>query len=301
MTGKFTDAPTPLQSIVAGAAAGGIESLTTYPTEYVKTRKQLLGASSPSPLRLLITGVRDHGFGVLYTGAGAFCVSNASKSGIRFLTFDAIRNKLPRDHKTGNPTSSSNMLAGIAAGVAESITVVTPGESIKTKIVEDRAGPRTFKSTGDAMQWMVSNQGIRGFYRGVVPVTMKQASNALARFTSYHAIFDLIEPALKDAGKGSLAASIAGASAGIVTVYATMPFDTVKTKMQSVGTGSGKQGTMNVLTSIIRESGVAGLWKGTTPRLVRLSVSGAISFSIYQSVLDFMRNSTHFQLKTAIL
>ncbi|KAM0417308.1 hypothetical protein ACHAPT_012689 [Fusarium lateritium] len=244
-----------------------------YPTEYVKTRKQLLGVSSPSPLRLLITAVRDHGVGVLYTGAGAFCVSNASKSGIRFLTFDAIRNKLPRDHKTGKPTSSSNMLAGVAAGVAESITVVTPGESIKTKIVEDRAGPRTFKSTGDAMRWMASNQGIRGFYRGVVPVTMKQASNALVRFTSYHAMFDLIEPRLKDMGKGSLAASIAGALAGVVTVYATMPFDTIKTKMQSVGTGSGKQGTLHILISIIRESGALGLWKGTTPRLVRLSVS----------------------------
>ncbi|KAI8656220.1 Fungal-trans domain-containing protein [Fusarium sp. Ph1] len=276
MTQKSVNAPSPLQSIVAGAAAGGIESLTTYPTEYVKTRKQLLGASSPSPLRLLITAVRDHGVGVLYTGAGAFCVSNASKSGIRFLTFDVIRNKLPRDQKTGKPTSSSNMLAGVAAGVAESITVVTPGESIKTKIVEDRAGSRTFKSTGDAMRWMASNQGIPGFYRGVVPVTMKQASNALVRFTSYHAIFDLIEPRLKDAGKGSLAVSIAGASAGVVTVYATMPFDTIKTKMQSVSTGIGKQGTLHILTSIIRESGVAGLWKGTTPRLVRLSCDGQI-------------------------
>lgn len=102
---------------------------------------------------------------------------------------------------------------------------------------------------------------------------MKQVSNALVRFTSYHAIFDLIEPCLKDAGKGSLAASIAGASAGVVTVYATMPFDTIKTKMQSVGTGSEKRGTLHVLTSIIGESGIAGLWKGTTPRLVRLSVS----------------------------
>ncbi|KAJ3540161.1 hypothetical protein NM208_g5185 [Fusarium decemcellulare] len=235
MATKSSNAPTPLQSIVAGAAAGGVESLATYPTEYVKTRKQLLGTSSTSPLRILITAVRDHGVGVLYTGAGAFCVSNASKSGVRFLTFDAIRSRLPRDDKTGKPTSLSNMLAGVAAGVAESISVVTPGESLKTKIVEDRAGPCRFKSTGDAIRWTASYQGVRGFYRGVVPVTMKQASNALVRFTSYHAMFDLIEPRLKEAGKASLAAPVAGASAGIVTVYATMPFDTIKTTMQSVG------------------------------------------------------------------
>ncbi|KAL6922887.1 hypothetical protein FSST1_000161 [Fusarium sambucinum] len=291
MVDKLSNTPTPLQSILAGAAAGGVESLATYPTEYVKTRKQLLGASSPSPLRIMITAVKDHGISVLYTGAGAFCISNASKSGIRFLTFDAVRSRLPRDGKTRKPTAISNMLAGVVAGVAESISVVTPGESLKTKIVQDRAGPRNFKSTSDVIRWTATHQGIRGFYRGVVPVTMKQASNALVRFTTYHTLFDLIEARSKEVGKGSFAAPIAGASAGVVTVYTTMPFDTIKTTMQSVRVGGDKQGTFNVLTTIIRESGVPGLWKGTTPRLVRLTVSGALSFSIYQNILDLMKES----------
>ncbi|KAF4981502.1 hypothetical protein FZEAL_2687 [Fusarium zealandicum] len=264
-------APSPLQSVIAGAAAGGVESLVTYPTEYVKTRKQLLTASSVSPLRLLITTVKSNGVGVLYTGAGAFCVSNASKSGVRFLTFDSIRSRLARDPTTGKPTSLSNMVAGVAAGVAESITVVTPGESIKTKIVEDRAGPRRFKSTRDAIRTTANEQGLRGFYRGVVPVTLKQGSNALVRFTSYHAIFDTIQPYVKKSGRDGLTAPLAGASAGIVTVYATMPFDTIKTRMQGVGTGGGKQGSLYYVASVLRESGVRGLWKGTTPRLVRLS------------------------------
>jgi solute carrier family 25 citrate transporter 1 len=210
---------------------------------------------------------------VLYAGAGAFCISNASKSGVRFLTFDTIRSRLPKDPKTGKSTSTSNMLAGVAAGVAESIAVVTPGENIKTKIVEDRAGAQRFKSTGDVIRSIISTQGIRGLYRGVVPVTMKQGSNALVRFTSYHAIFDTIQPYLTDADYGRFAAPIAGALAGVVTVYATMPFDTIKTKMQGLNTGNWTQGTLHFFASTIHESGVRGLWKGTTPRLVRLSVS----------------------------
>ncbi|KAM5347537.1 hypothetical protein ACJ41O_007361 [Fusarium nematophilum] len=185
----------------------------------------------------------------------------------------------------------SNMLAGVAAGVAESITVVTPGESIKTKIVEDGAGARRFTSTRHVIWSTATTEGIRGFYRGVVPVTMKQGSNALVRFTSYHAILDIIEPRLRQSGSGGFAAPIAGASAGVVTVYATMPFDTIKTRMQGLRTAQDRRGTLHYLASITREAGIGGLWKGTTPRLVRLSVSGALSFSIYQHVLDWMQHA----------
>ncbi|VUC26059.1 unnamed protein product [Clonostachys rosea] len=262
MPREKTQAPSPLQSIVAGAAAGGVESLVT-----------LLGASSVSSFRLLTTVIREHGAGVLYTGAGAFCISNASKSGVRFFTFDGVRSRLPKDSNTGKPTKLSNMIAGVAAGIAESVTVVTPGESIKTKIVEDRVGARRFTSTGHVIWSTIQTQGLGGLYRGIVPVTLKQGSNALVRFTSYHAIFDAIEPYFAKVHYGSLTAPVAGALAGVITVYATMPFDTIKTRMQGLSAGSGEQGTLQFLRLIYHESGITGLWKGTTPRLLRLSVS----------------------------
>ncbi|CAI6099408.1 unnamed protein product [Clonostachys chloroleuca] len=275
MPNEKYQAPSPLQSIAAGAAAGGVESLVT-----------LLGASSVSSLRLLTTVIREHGVGILYTGAGAFCISNASKSAVRFFTFDGVRSRLPKDSSTGKSTKLSNMIAGVAAGIAESVTVVTPGESIKTKIVEDRAGARKFTSTGHVIWSTLQAQGVRGLYRGVVPVTLKQGSNALVRFTSYHAIFDTIEPYLGRTGYGTFTAPVAGALAGIITVYATMPFDTIKTRMQGLSAGSGKIGTLQFLRMIYYESGVTGLWKGTTPRLLRLSVSKSLISTQFDQVVS---------------
>ncbi|KAJ9150257.1 hypothetical protein NKR23_g3671 [Pleurostoma richardsiae] len=282
--------PTPLQSILAGVAAGGVESLVTYPTEYIKTRKQLLRTPVPA-LRILVDAVRQSGPGVLYTGAGAFCLSNACKSGVRFFTFDAVRTRLPGDPGTGKPTKAANMLAGIAAGVAESVTVVTPGENIKTKIVEDGAGRRQFRSTSHAIRTIVRDRGLAGLFRGVVPVTMKQGSNALVRFTSYNAMLDVLEPALEQAGRKGLAPAFAGAAAGVVTVYATMPFDVIKTRMQRLETSPAQRGTWHCFVATVRESGIAGLWKGTTPRLARLTVSGALSFSIYENMLELLRRT----------
>ncbi|KAF7555172.1 hypothetical protein G7Z17_g2341 [Cylindrodendrum hubeiense] len=291
--GHNPQGPSPFQSIVAGAAAGGVESLVTvgiqyasvplaqkltvleYPTEYIKTRKQLLH-TSVSPLRLLTSAVRESGPGILYTGASAFCVSNSAKSGVRFLTFDMVRDRLPKNPETGKPTKVSNMLAGVAAGVAESVTVVTPGENVKTKIVEDRAGARQYKSTSHAIQTIVNTGGVRGLFRGVLPVTMKQGSNALVRFTCYNSLLDTFQPAMKQAGYEMLAPAVAGAMAGVVTVYATMPFDVIKTKMQRLATPESQRGTWQCFVTTVQESGLVGLWKGTTPRLARLSCDGQV-------------------------
>ncbi|KAJ0382091.1 hypothetical protein COL922a_013252 [Colletotrichum nupharicola] len=184
------------------------------------------------------------------------------------------------------------MLAGVAAGVAESVTVVTPGENIKTKIVEDRAGARRFKSTSHAIRSIVAMEGLEGLFRGILPVNLKQGSNALVRFTSYNALLDVISPPMELRGKGSLAPVFAGATAGIITVYGTMPFDVVKTKMQALEGANVHRGTWQCASAIVQDSGLSGLWKGTTPRLARLSISGALSFTIYENVVSLMQQGS---------
>lgn len=189
---------------------------------------------------------------------------------MRFLTFDTVRNLLPVDTSTGKPLPVSTMLAGVAAGIAESVSVLTPGENLKTKLVEDRSGSRELRSASHALRVIVAKDGLPGIFRGVVPVTIKQSSNALVRFTSYSTLLDWVKPRLEEAGSGTMAPAVVGAAAGIITVYATMPFDVVKTKMQ--GRGDTTVGTFTAFRTILQQSGARGLWRGTTPRLVRLSV-----------------------------
>ena len=80
-----------------------------------------------------------------------FCLSNASKSGVRFFTFELASNWFQRDSQ-GKLSPVKNMLAGMAAGIAESVAVVTPGETLKTKIVDDRAGAKIYRSTPHAIR-----------------------------------------------------------------------------------------------------------------------------------------------------
>ena len=128
---KYTAA----QTIFAGGAAGGLESLITFPMEYIKTQQQLLKTprgQKVSPTTLLIDTVRLKGITQLYSGVTVFCMANASKSAIRFFTFDFVRQYLPRNGQN-KKTTMGNLISGFVAGVTESLTVVTPGETLKMK------------------------------------------------------------------------------------------------------------------------------------------------------------------------
>lgn len=181
---------------------------------------------------------------------------------------------MPTD-KSGKVTPLGNMGAGLVAGVAEAVAVVTPGETIKTKMIDDRAGPKLYRSTTHGIVSIVKKDGLPGLYRGVVPVTLKQSANSMVRFTSYNIFLGQME-ALKlpvsDGLRKSVNTVTAGALAGVVTVYATMPFDSIKTRLQAIDGHQRYRGSLDCFRSVVTQEGVSALWRGTTPRLVRLSV-----------------------------
>jgi len=175
---------------------------------------------------------------------------------------------MPTD-SNGKVTPLGNMSAGLLAGVAEAVVVVTPGETIKTKMIDDRAGPRLYKSTRHGIVSIIKNEGLAGIYRGVIPVTMKQSANAMVRFTSYNVFLDRMQAMSLPK---SVCTVTAGAMAGIVTVYATMPFDSIKTKLQAVDGSQRYRGSLDCFRSMVTQEGITSFWRGTTPRLIRLSV-----------------------------
>ena len=76
-----------------------------------------------------------------------------------------------------------------------------------------------------------------------------------------------------------------GAVAGVMTVYATQPFDTVKTRTQS----AKGAGTVEAVREIWVEGGVRGFWRGSTMRLSRLVFSGGIVFTVYEWIVKVAR------------
>ncbi|CEH13650.1 mitochondrial tricarboxylate transporter [Ceraceosorus bombacis] len=285
----------PLNSLVAGAFAGAVEGFATYPTEYVKTQAQFAvasGAKPPGPFAIVKETVGRNGVRGLYAGCSALVAGNAVKAGVRFLSYDSIKLAVA-DRETGQLTLPRSIAAGFLAGLCEGAFAVAPSEAIKTRLIEDGKKPkseRLYKGLISGSAAIVRAEGIRGIYKGLVPTMARQGANSAVRLTTYSTLRAL---ATKDGRKtGSVETFLMGAAAGVVTVYLTMPFDVVKTRLQSANSAR-YTGMLNCFTTVLKEEGVLRFWKGTTPRLTRLILSGGIVFTIYENALNLLDALEH--------
>ncbi|EGV60589.1 CtIP- endonuclease [Yamadazyma tenuis] len=285
---KKTD---PFKSFVAGGVAGAVEGVITYPFEFAKTRLQLVDKSSKAsrnPLVLIYNISKTQGVSSLYVGCPAFVVGNTVKASIRFLGFDSIKALLA--DKDGKLSGPRGVLAGLGAGLLESVVAVTPFEAIKTALIDDKQtkSPKYQNGLISGSVKLCRDMGFKGIYAGVVPVSMRQAANQAVRLGSYNSIKTMIQQASNtpaDVPLNSAATFAVGSIAGTVTVYTTMPIDTVKTRMQALGADKLYSSTLNCFVRIFREEGLSTFWKGATPRLGRLVLSGGIVFTIYEKML----------------
>jgi solute carrier family 25 citrate transporter 1 len=278
----------PLNSLVAGAFAGAVEGFVTYPTEFVKTQAQFSvaqGAKPLGPIQILKNTLASNGVRGLYAGCSALVAGNAVKAGVRFLSYDSIK-LLVADKHTGQLSLPRSVAAGFLAGLCEGAFAVTPSEAIKTRLIQDGKRPkaeRLYNGLISGSAAIIRKEGLAGIYKGLGPTMMRQGANSAVRLTTYSTLRALAtEGGRKPGGVETFGM---GAIAGIVTVYMTMPFDVVKTRMQSEQ-ASQYRGAFDCVGSILRQEGVSRFWKGTTPRLMRLILSGGIVFTIYEKTLD---------------
>ncbi|KZV89477.1 citrate transporter [Exidia glandulosa HHB12029] len=277
----------PFHSLFAGAAAGALEAFITYPTEYVKTRSQF-GGKREGPIAIVRSTIREKGVTGLYSGCTALVIGNATKAGVRFVSYDYFKTLLADDK--GKVTAWRSLVAGMGAGLMEAIIAVTPSETIKTKLIDDAKRPQPrFHGLVHGTRIIVAEEGIRGIYRGLGPVMMRQGANSAVRFTTYSTLKQFVQ---SNARTGTTLPSTVtfgiGAIAGLVTVYTTMPLDVIKTRMQSLEARTEYRNAFHCAYRIFTEEGVRRFWTGTTPRLARLLLSGGIVFTTYEKMMQLI-------------
>lgn len=278
-----TNEASPLRSIIAGSTAGAVEIAILYPAEFAKTRTQL-NQRLPSGQKLSFPP-----FGAQwYAGCTTLIIGNSLKAGVRFVAFDQYRRLL--SDTDGNVSGPMTVVSGFLAGATESLLAVTPFESIKTQLIDDRKRPQPRMNGflhGSAL--IFREQGVRGFFKGFVPTTARQAANSAVRFSSYTWLKQMAQSYVAPGEKlGTLGTFAIGAMAGTVTVYATQPIDTVKTRMQAIDSKGMYRNSIDCGVKIFREEGVLKLWSGAVPRLGRLMFSGGIVFAMYEKSMELL-------------
>lgn len=146
--------------------------------------------------------------------------------------------------------------------------------------IDDAKNGKRFRGSFHAAHVLVAEKGPGNLYRGLISTSMKQSATSAVRMGSYNILQELGKT--YNITQNTATTFVIGAVAGTITVYATQPFDTIKTRAQSA-TGAS---TVEAFKSVFRDKGILGFWTGSTMRLGRLILSGGIVFSVYEQIVS---------------
>lgn len=268
----------PLVTPFAGFLSAGLEISILFPMEYAKTQLQLNRTNKNFNL---VAHLRTRGLG-LYAGLPPMLIGAPLQGLLRFTCLDYF-NTMFKDPASGQSSVMSGLCAGMASGVLESVLVVTPMETVKTRLIDSNKG------FVEGVRYVVKSNGIGGLYKGVGATIAKSASNQGLRFIIFNQYKNMIisSPEQKLSAHQSL---LGGMLAGVLGALINTPVDTIKSRMQSLEAARYK-GIVDCAKQMVVNEGVGSLWKGLVMRCARVVPGQGIIFMSFDQISHSLRST----------
>jgi len=178
---------------------------------------------------------------------------------------------------------------GFASCVAETVTM--PVDVVKTKLQMDGSGgtAKLYSGAGDCASKLVKAEGPSALFVGLPPALVRQSTYGSLRYGLYGPIKNSMGivpgepvPLYKKMAAGGTAGAVASAIAN--------PTDLMKVRLQTDGMLKDAEGNFlpkkytgmtHAFTSIVKDEGVLGLWKGVGPTCGRATALAAAELASY--------------------
>lgn len=179
-------------------------------------------------------------------------------------------------------------MAGLGAGVLEAI-LVNPFEMVKVTLQANRSKGGEVPSTWAATRKIIAENGLgsRGLNRGLTATIGRNGVFNMLYFGFYHSVKNIV-PEYQDPVQEFLRKVAIGFVSGTLGSVVNIPFDVAKSRIQ----GPQPQGivkyrsTFPTISLVYREEGFRALYKGLTPKVMRLAPGGAIMMIVYEYVYE---------------
>ena len=172
------------QRLLCGGLAGLTATTVTHPLDVVRLRvatdMEIRGATDA-----FVQLIREGGFKNLYRGYLPTVVSLCPFIAVNFATFDTLKSAIYPD---GKPGIAGTLALGASSGlIAQS--VCHPLDTIRRRL---QMKGQVYSGMTDCVTKIAREEGLQGFYRGVVPNAVKIVPNNSIRFLVFSMMKDLL-------------------------------------------------------------------------------------------------------------
>jgi len=280
-----------LNESVAGFTAGIVSTLVVHPFDVVKTRLQIeqneksRAGGSWRIIRAIAQEAAQEGHGRVlgtndvmrsfYRGLMPNMIGNSVSWGLYFMWYGNIKDLVRKTRGSGSQLGSSDYF--LASGVAGILTAIftNPIWVIKTRMLSTaRHAPGAYRSIAHGTYELYSTEGIRGFYRGLLP-SLFGVSHGAIQFMAYEQLKN--HWALKRVGGQDgltnwdylYLSAVSKMFAGSITY----PYQVVRARLQLYDARDRYKGATDVVRQVFQREGISGFYKGYVMSIIGRSSS----------------------------
>ncbi|KAJ7612032.1 mitochondrial carrier domain-containing protein [Mycena polygramma] len=279
-----------INELLAGSVGGAVQVLVGHPLDTVKTRAQIAPKGMfKGPMDIIMQTVRKEGFLALYKGMASPLLGSAGVNSLLFASY-GVSQRIISPFPLSLPEIA---LAGSMAGVATAI-LASPVEMFKVRM-QGQYGDKTDKRLRAVAREMWSEWGFRkGIMRGYWVTVAREIPAYAGFYTAYEFSKRKFSARYGDQlPVWTLLAS--GATGGMAYWLACYPLDVIKSRVQLRDvppTGTPVQYIAREAKMIVAEAGVAGLFRGLSPSLLRSIPAAASTFAAFEITREWLAGVT---------
>ena len=289
-------ATSPTVTAVAGGIAGLTSRFVIAPLDVIKIRLQLQARSGSMYRGAVHAGktiVAQEGVTALWKGNIPAELLYVSYSMIQFVTYREAHVIL---EKLEVPSRYRSFLAGASAGTCASLATY-PLDLLRTRFAAQGTDKvwnslvlliKVYLSVRHSVIDILRDEGLKGFYRGVVTSVLQIAPYMGLLFGTYEATRSTLLNAHVSSHTSDF---LAGGLAGVVGKSAIFPLDTIRKRLQVQGPTREKyihkdipytQGVIHCTKDILLREGIKGFYKGLMVALIKSGPSAAVTLSVFE-------------------
>mmetsp|Transcript_7397 Transcript_7397/g.12189 ORF Transcript_7397/g.12189 Transcript_7397/m.12189 type:complete len:408 (-) Transcript_7397:398-1621(-) len=183
--------------------------------------------------------------------------------------------------------SSSFMTLILAASFSGFVTsfLVTPVERVKVMMQAQSTNDAAYANELECIKAVLKNEGILGlFSRGLGPTLAREVPSYAIYFVVYGL---LIHTSIAENNLGAAAPLVCGAMSGCACWIPVYPIDVIKTLVQNTE-GGDSSSAFDIAVQLYKEEGPGAFFNGLTPKMLRASVNHAVTFWVYDLMMDVL-------------
>ncbi|KAJ6186403.1 hypothetical protein N7519_007704 [Penicillium mononematosum] len=313
----------PSVHLLAGASGGLATAIVTSPLDVLRTRLQSdfyrtkntsasnqlnqplqtvqPRGSNHRTMQVINSIYRAEGWRAFFRGLGPSMAGVVPATAIKFYVYGNCKHFGAKmlGHTEDSPLVHAQ--AAISAGIATS-TATNPIWLVKTRLQLDKTeiggvSTRRYRNSIDCIRQVFRNEGLSGFYRGLSASYLGSIETALHLVlyerlkTSFHRSLETTEgtrTAFLDEFFHWVSTSGAACSAKLAAGLMTYPHEVIRTRLRQAPVENGRAkytGLLQCFRLVAKEEGMAGLYGGLAPHMIRSLPSAVITLGVYEFVL----------------